>query len=389
MLFEFHRQQNAKKPGTVHATYLVAGSMHTNDQPPANDQHSKDGEDSIMQSSPAFRSSPPPNPQEVAEDTPVLSITLVREEDLDELRKSYESVTSIHVYSLGPTPIKDMQTLSDASREILEKHTTQDPLETASIYGTIINKGVRRRTGLRPPPIAAATPPSTLKAKTSSLKEETKAPSSSKPKQEAQSSRASSKAGKDFFGKGSIVKKEKPTPKDSPASSTSAPLKRGSSGGIFASFAKAKPKVKREGTDTSDASPAVSAAASAAEDSPMKDVSDDEEDTYVPPPQKAKEIVDSDRKSRKEREAALAKMMEDDDENMESPAVAAEAPEEEGPEMKEPPASQVPKEYVEVSGGRRRGKRRVMKKKTMKDEEGYLGKCKATANTLHIADIWQ
>jgi DNA polymerase delta subunit 3 len=341
-----------------------------------------------MQSSPAFRSSPPPNPQEVAEDTPVLSITLVREEDLDELRKSYESVTSIHVYSLGPTPIKDMQTLSDTSREILEKHTTQDPLETASTYGTIINKGVRRRTGLRPPPIAAATPPPTLKAKTSSLKEETKAPSSSKPKQEAQSSRASSKPGKDFFGKGTI-KKENPTPKDSLAPSTSAPLKRGSSGGIFASFAKAKPKVKREGTDTSDASPAVSAVASAAEDSPMKDVSDDEEETYVPPPQKAKEIVDSDRKSRKEREAALAKMMEDDDENVESPAIAAETPEEDGREMEDPPASQVPKEYVEVSGGRRRGRRRVMKKKTMKDEEGYLGRCRVTANTLHITDIWQ
>ena len=59
MLFEFHRQQNVKKPGTVHATY-----------------------DLYMQSSP-FRSSPVPNVEEAVEDSPVLSITLVKEENLE------------------------------------------------------------------------------------------------------------------------------------------------------------------------------------------------------------------------------------------------------------------------------------------------------------------
>jgi DNA polymerase delta subunit 3 len=82
MLFEFHRQQNVKKPGTVHATYLVAGTKRKPAATTTNGSMGKDGEDEYMQSSP-FRSSPAPNPEEVPEDSPVLSITLVREENLE------------------------------------------------------------------------------------------------------------------------------------------------------------------------------------------------------------------------------------------------------------------------------------------------------------------
>jgi DNA polymerase delta subunit 3 len=82
MLFEFHRQQNVKKPGSVHATYLVAGTKRKPTPTTTNGNAPKDGEDEYMQSSP-FRSSPVPNPEEVPEDIPVLSITLVREENLE------------------------------------------------------------------------------------------------------------------------------------------------------------------------------------------------------------------------------------------------------------------------------------------------------------------
>jgi DNA polymerase delta subunit 3 len=82
MLFEFHRQQNVKKPGTVHATYLVAGTKRKPDPTTTSGSVAKDGEDEYMQSS-SFRSSPVPNPEEVPEDVPVLSITLVREENLE------------------------------------------------------------------------------------------------------------------------------------------------------------------------------------------------------------------------------------------------------------------------------------------------------------------
>jgi DNA polymerase delta subunit 3 len=82
MLFEFHRQQNVRKPGSVHATYLVAGTKRKQASKTINGNTTKDGEDEYMQSSP-FRSSPVPNLEEVPEDIPVLSITLVREENLE------------------------------------------------------------------------------------------------------------------------------------------------------------------------------------------------------------------------------------------------------------------------------------------------------------------
>jgi hypothetical protein len=77
MLFEFHRQQNGKKPGSVHATYLIAGS-----KPRPQVLLRKDGEDEYMHSSP-LRSSPVPHPEDSAENIRTMSITLAQEEDLD------------------------------------------------------------------------------------------------------------------------------------------------------------------------------------------------------------------------------------------------------------------------------------------------------------------
>lgn len=111
----------------------------------------------------------------------------------------------------------------------------------------------------------------------------------------------------------------------------------------------------------------------------MKDVSDEEEETYVPPAPADMEIVNKSRKERKETEENLRKMMESDDEVDEEEVKEVKAvQEEEDLEMVEPKVKEasVEKEVPPVvSGGRRRGRRRVMKKKTVKDEEGYLGKC--------------
>ena len=81
MLYEFHRQQNAKKPDTIHATYLISGTKQKEEPVATNDAAKKDGEDDYMQSSPFMASSMP-----VAESTGesgVLSLTLVKEEDLE------------------------------------------------------------------------------------------------------------------------------------------------------------------------------------------------------------------------------------------------------------------------------------------------------------------
>ncbi|OBT59212.1 hypothetical protein VE04_00332 [Pseudogymnoascus sp. 24MN13] len=369
MLFDFHQQQNRKKPGTVHASYLIAGKKLPTDQPKAPNVDGADGEAGYMQSSPPFRSTPQDGALESNGDIPTLSVTLVREGDLEQARKNYESISSIHVYCLGPSLMKDLEALSDANREIVEKYRDQDPLEAASTYGTVINKTVRRRAGHRVATSAAVAPPPALKATTSTLKTEPKAEPKagiSEPKPDpAISSTSSTKASKGFFGK-TVPKGDAPATKDIPAQKNTASLKREGSGGIFASFAKAKkPAVKPEAVDVS-------------EDSPMKDASDDEEETYVPPPSKPKKDVEENRESRKAREAALLQMMEEDEEEEEPSlsTVPQDSPEKEDVESVTPDvlptASQEQQEHMEVSGGRRRGRRRIVKKVTTKDEEGYL-----------------
>ncbi|KFX93789.1 hypothetical protein V490_04678 [Pseudogymnoascus sp. VKM F-3557] len=364
MLFDFHQQQNRKKPGTVHASYLIAGKKLTTDQPKAHHGEGADADAGYMASSPLFRSTPQDHALELNGDIPTLSVTLVREGDLENARKTYESISSIHVYCLGPSLMKDPEALSDANREIIENYRDQDPIEAASTYGTVINKTVRRRTGHRVATSAVVAPPATVKSATSTLQEEPKAIISEPKPDPAVSSTSSTKASKGFFGK-PVSKGDAPATKDIPAAKNTAVANREGSGGIFASFAKAKkPAVKQEAVGVS-------------EDSPMKDASDDEEETYVPPPSKPKKDVQEDRESRKAREAALMQMMEeDDDEESTLSDVPQDAPKKEDIESMTPTvlptSSQEQQEHTEVSGGRRRGRRRVMKKITTRDEEGYL-----------------
>lgn len=80
MLFEFHRVQNAKKPGTIHATYLIGGTKRKEGLTEIEAQ--KDGEDDYMQSSPFVGSSMPQVEGGTGEGS-TLSITLTREEDLE------------------------------------------------------------------------------------------------------------------------------------------------------------------------------------------------------------------------------------------------------------------------------------------------------------------
>jgi DNA polymerase delta subunit 3 len=82
MLYDFHHKQNVRKPGTIHATYLLSGTKRPEDPIPLNGDAKKDGEDDYMQSSP-FMSSSMPQPEEGTGESSVLSITLVREEDLE------------------------------------------------------------------------------------------------------------------------------------------------------------------------------------------------------------------------------------------------------------------------------------------------------------------
>lgn len=107
MLYEFHQQQNAKKPATVHATYLVSGTKPKEISP--TDEQQKDGEDEYMQSSPFMSSSMPQQSDETGE-TSVLSISLVREEDLESTKASSCHINTIaHVNHRSEVPIREHQ----------------------------------------------------------------------------------------------------------------------------------------------------------------------------------------------------------------------------------------------------------------------------------------
>lgn len=88
MLYDFHHRQNARKPGSVNATYIVDGKLGKAKNRSVNGE-SRDGDDEHMQSSPFMSSS---MPQDGAEEDsiPIGRIALAREEDL-EGRKSCEN----------------------------------------------------------------------------------------------------------------------------------------------------------------------------------------------------------------------------------------------------------------------------------------------------------
>lgn len=95
MLFEFHKTQNARKPKSVHATYLVTGTPRITAH--ANGSKQRKGEDTDMRSSPFISSMPDPEEDEDSdyaaesddENTPApkgvkeTQILLVREEELE------------------------------------------------------------------------------------------------------------------------------------------------------------------------------------------------------------------------------------------------------------------------------------------------------------------
>ena len=85
MLFEFHSKENARRPGSVHATYLVSGG-----QPLNKDELNGIDDDVHMRSSPFFSSSMPSHDDDhqmierVDKKEPLMRVvTLVREDQLE------------------------------------------------------------------------------------------------------------------------------------------------------------------------------------------------------------------------------------------------------------------------------------------------------------------
>ena len=381
MLYEFHRKQNAKKPGTVYATYLLTGTRKP--QPSAaqtngthesqqNAEEEGDVEDTVMRSSPPLPGSSMPIESQEASPEPqaVRTLLLVREHHLSQAKSTFETITGLHVYSLSAgNSLTDLHVLTDCNRQIAATHAAEDPLEAWKQYGTIQNPSVRRRTQKRQPPPAPAPV-----SKSADVKPKSAAQPTAKPPPTLER-KASSKSE-------SKPSSAKATPEPTAAKKPAEPKRQGS-GNIFKSFAKTQPpKPKESNAKSASASPAPEAEKDE-EDLPMNDFSDEEPDADEGAGDEVEETAAGN--SRKDRKKALEEMMEQEDEAMEDAAAGKneigdardeeEAEEHDAGALDKQPAEveRESKEDVKVENGRRRGRRRVMKKKTVKDEDGYLG----------------
>lgn len=72
MLYDFHATHNEKRPGTVHATYMVYGVKKSVQ---ANGHFQQDGDVEMTSSA--------PEGEETMEDVPVTTLSLVAEESLE------------------------------------------------------------------------------------------------------------------------------------------------------------------------------------------------------------------------------------------------------------------------------------------------------------------
>ncbi|MCJ1437151.1 hypothetical protein MMC27_006536 [Xylographa pallens] len=363
MLYDFHARQNAKKPGSIHATYLVSGVQST--KAIVNSNVTEVNEDVHMQSSPFMGSSMPRRDVEEEAST-VKVMTLVQEQHLNAVKERYDTMSSVHVYSLEPNPIQDLQVLSDVKRDISAKYALEDPLLVGSQYGTIENPKVKRRTAPRPSFVpAASTVAGESKIEIKSVSQAIPAA----PSENVQTSQVQMKVATKHDG-----------PKDANRKVTSKkPVLKREQSDIFKSFSKPKRKMIREGTESSidaNSTPATpkSEALDDPQDEPMVDASEDEQEEDIKALSKDTPKDDQpQRKSRSDRAEALRKMMDDEDELMENasePSAPAANHSQPNDAPEQPEA--VTESLVVVSGSRRRGRRKVMQKKTIKDDEGYL-----------------
>ncbi|MCJ1454329.1 hypothetical protein MMC28_004682 [Mycoblastus sanguinarius] len=373
ILYEFHRVQNSKHPGSVHATYIVDGVRKITQESGVNGlQH--DGEYVHIQSSPYMSSSMPHEDEDV---TPPRTIILARERELEAVKTTFNRIYSIYIYSLGPSPVQNLQILSECNQTIAARFANEDPLLIGKVCGVIQNAGVKRRMGRRPnlvaPPVLAAKGNDRAKHKS----QESSRPSTAntkcvdRPSSSGKSSRSTPQAETKLE-----VKVEHSKNANKKPASKLPPMRREQSD-IFKSFSKPKvAKLKREDTESSnDASPVPtivkSENASIHEDEPMHDASEDEQ---IDDSMETGATDLQSRMSQSQRAEQLRKMMEDEDEEMEA---TAENPHTEA-QVSAPgdkptaPDESSPEPPVVVGRGRRHGRRKVMKKKTIKDEEGYL-----------------
>ncbi|UNI20399.1 CDC27 protein [Purpureocillium takamizusanense] len=354
MLYDFYQYQNAQRPDSVHATYLIFGVKHSKPRQGDNDV----GLTSSM-----------PEPDPFSDDIPTSTLTLVSEGNLRDALSTYQEVTAIHIYSLAPHSISDRSSLTDAVKSISEYPQEKDPATAAQKFGIVLNPNLRKRTRDGRPETLAPAAQKPIKAESV----QKLAPTNPSPPKATQDPPSKLKK------EPSDAAPKNPTPSSSSSKKSVSTSKRGGPGGIMQSFAKAasrppsKPKTAPEKDDDSAMALSDDGEADDADIIASKETSTD---------------AAAVRRTRKEREEELKRMMEEDEEededeekdgsNEQSDEEMQDAVDPDTQTVAEPPAQDKPedKEPAEVvsstGDGRRRGKRRIMKKKRILDDQGYM-----------------
>ncbi len=71
MLYEFHRAQNATKPGSIHATYLVYGTK------------TADSSSGVQEDGDVEMGSSMPEAESLSEEVPTMTLSLLQEKQLE------------------------------------------------------------------------------------------------------------------------------------------------------------------------------------------------------------------------------------------------------------------------------------------------------------------
>ncbi|PHH55607.1 hypothetical protein CFIMG_000904RA [Ceratocystis fimbriata CBS 114723] len=343
MLYDFHATQNAIKPGSVIATYAIFGKLKAKDT------------DVSMEDNPELTV--------VSDPIDTQTLTIVAQGRLERILATYESVSALHVYSIGITLGNDLQLISQAPA-LCEPDAKCDPLENIKVYGGISNSHTHRRSH-RPNPIAPITQP-IAKVEAPSAKQNFKALEPGKsttklPFGKAPPASSTSKANV-ALSESSTKTSQKTLAMSQTATSKKAP---GKGSNIMQSFAKAasrpaKPKPEAE-KGTSEEPP---------EDTVMlSDDGDDDESIINPELEAEAEIA---RKAREEKQSQLRRMMDEDDEESEDTKEEEDVPMEEVSEEVAPAELEKTEIITASSNGRKRGRRQVMKKKQTMDSNGYF-----------------
>ncbi|KHN99301.1 DNA polymerase subunit Cdc27 [Metarhizium album ARSEF 1941] len=354
MLFDFHQYQNELQSDSIHATYLVSGIVAAADR--------------ISDVTDINSSSP--QSENLARTVGNRKLTLVGEENLRGLPppsfhkelilnnrtdalEMYTSVTSIHMYGLSPSTMKDFWVYEEAvnKSDVLVDNRKQVGLHDKC--GTIRNPHMRLRDQK-----------SQLGSFSSGYGHSVK---------QGESGQAIPGTGKGIEpqrqGKQPVTKRKEVFS----TSNRSAPKT------ILQSFAK---------TSTNTSAKSMQHVEQADEHTTV--LSDDgEPDDSDALPSKSGSVLHSKMRSRKDREDDLRRMMEEEDCEEEQGEPIEFTPKAEAEESLDPEASpdaepetemlsteqayKEPSETISSSGdGRRRGKRRVLKKKRILDDQGYM-----------------